>query len=149
MVPTQVKSIESRILDVAMGPYHTVCLTDNGKVITMGQNSEAQLGKGHSKTSQRPWPEVVKLMADKEVTLVAAGSSFTVVGTNENVVYFSGTRYITPFSRPSTREVFSQSFGSRIATPAEKPLSESDIHTMMQLENMRYNTMHTCSRFSY
>ncbi len=137
MVPTKVKSIKSKIVDLAMGPTHTVCLTDDGKVITMGQNSEAQLGRGHSRSYQRPWPEVVKAMIDKEVTLVAAGSSFTVVGTNENVVYFWGTRYVTPFSRPNTREVFSRSFGSRMATPADKPLSESDIYSMMQLEHVR------------
>lgn len=68
---------------------------------------------------------------------MSAGSSFTVAGTNENVVYFWGTRYISPYTRPNTRDVFSQSFGSRMATPADKPLNESDIHTMMQLENAR------------
>ena len=120
-----------------MSPNHTVLLTDHGKVITMGQNSDAQLGRGHSRSYSRSWPEIVKSMVDKEVTLIAAGASFTVVGTNENVVYFWGTRYVSPYTRPSTREVFSQSFGSRMATPSDKPLSESDVHTMMHLESMR------------
>ena len=60
-----------------------------------------------------------------------------IIGTNENVVYFWGTRYVSPYTRPSTREVFSQSFGSRMATPSDAPLSESDVHTMMHLESMR------------
>ena len=30
-----------------------------------------------------------------------------------------------------------QSFGSRMATPADTPLSESDLHSMMNLESMR------------
>ena len=112
-----------------MGTNHTVCLTDQGKVITMGQNNDAQLGRGHSKSNARSRPEVVKAMEDKEVTLMAAGSSFTVVGTNENVVYFWGTRYASPYtSRPSTHDLFSQSFGSRMATPSDTPLSESDLH---------------------
>ena len=34
--PTKVKSIKSRIVDLAMGPNHTVCLTEDGKVITLG-----------------------------------------------------------------------------------------------------------------
>ena len=137
LVPTKVKSIKNRITDIAMSPNHTVLLTDHGKVITMGQNSDAQLGRGHSRSYSRSWPEIVKSMVDKEVTLIAAGASFTVVGTNENVVYFWGTRYVSPYTRPSTREVFSQSFGSRMATPSDKPLSESDVHTMMHLESMR------------
>ena len=53
------------------------------------------------------------------------------------MVYFWGTRYVSPYTRPSTREVFSQSFGSRMATPSDTPLSESDLHTMMHLESMR------------
>ena len=44
---------------------------------------------------------------------------------------------MSPYTRPSTREVFSQSFGSRMATPSDAPLSESDVHTMMHLESMR------------
>ena len=81
---------------------------------------------------------MVKVMEDKEVTLIAAGSSFTVVGTNENVLYFWGTRYASPYTtRPNTRDLFSQSFGSRMATPSDTPLSESDLHSMMNLESMR------------
>ena len=41
-----------------MGPNHTACLTDAGKVITFGRNSEAQLGRGHARTVAGP--DVVK-----------------------------------------------------------------------------------------
>ena len=41
-------------MDVAMGPNHTVCLTDAGKVITFGRNSEAQLGRGHARSVAGP-----------------------------------------------------------------------------------------------
>lgn len=68
---------------------------------------------------------------------MAAGSSFTIVGTNENVVYFWGTRYASPYTRPNTRDLFGQSFGSRMATPSDTPLSETDLHSMMNLESMR------------
>lgn len=80
LVPTKIKAIKHKIVDVAMGPNHTVCLTETGRVITMGQNSDAQLGRGHARSFSRSWPEIVKPMADKDVTLVAAGSSFTIVG---------------------------------------------------------------------
>ena len=85
LTPTRVKSIKSRIMDIAMGPNHTVLLTDQGKVITMGQNSDGQLGRGHSRSYSRSWPEIVKTMLDKEVTLIAAGASFTVVGKGRSI----------------------------------------------------------------
>ena len=69
------------------------------------------------------------------------------LGTNENVVYFWGTRYVSPYTRPSTREVFSQSFGSRMATPSDAPLSESDVHTMMHLESMRKGKKHVFKKY--
>ena len=50
----------------------------------MGQNYDAQLGRGHARSYTRSSPEMVKAMADKEVTLIAAGSSFTVVGKHKD-----------------------------------------------------------------
>ena len=48
-------------------------------------------------------------MANKEAVVVSCGASFTAVGTSENVVYFWGTRFISPYStRPSTRDAFGQ-----------------------------------------
>ena len=52
LVPTKVKTMRNTIIDVAMSPNHTICLTDQGKVITMGQNTDAQLGRGHSKSNR-------------------------------------------------------------------------------------------------
>ena len=141
LVPTRIKTIKERIVDVAMAPFHTVCLTEHGKVLTMGRNSEAQLGRGHTDcTSGTSRPKQVKAMKDKEVTLISAGSTFTVVGTSENVLYFWGTRhYNTMSTRPNTRDIFNHSFGTRIATPLDKPISESEVHSMLQLESMRRN----------
>ena len=81
------------LVDVSMGPDHTVCLTEHGKVVTMGRNIEAQLGKSHNHSGGGK-PYLVKSMSEKEVSLISAGATFTVVGTTENVVYFWGTRHI-------------------------------------------------------
>lgn len=72
LIPTRINSIKAKIVDVSMSSRHTVCLTDTGKVITMGRNEEAQLGRGHSRGS-RYGPELVKSMAKKDVLLIAAG----------------------------------------------------------------------------
>ena len=65
LTPTRVKSVRQPIVDVAMGPNHTVLVTDKGHLIAMGRNSEAQLGKGHARSVSGP--EVVKAMTAKEV----------------------------------------------------------------------------------
>ena len=83
-----------------MGPDHTVCLTEHGKAVTMGRNIEAQLGKGHTHSGGGK-PYLVKAMAEKEITLISAGATFTVVGTTENVLYFWGTRHIRYYKRVS------------------------------------------------
>ena len=66
LTPTRVKALRNQpIVDVAMGPHHTMCVTDKGHLIAMGRNSEAQLGKGHARSVSGP--EVVKAMTAKEV----------------------------------------------------------------------------------
>jgi alpha-tubulin suppressor-like RCC1 family protein len=64
LVATRVRSLKhAAIVDLAMGPNHTVCLTDSGKIITFGRNSEAQLGRGHARSVAGP--DYVKAMSNK------------------------------------------------------------------------------------
>ena len=135
LVPTRVRAVKNPIVDVAMGPNHTVCLTDMGKLISFGRNSEAQLGRGHARSVTGP--DFVKAMQNKEVTMVSCGATFTVVGTNENVIYFWGTRFISPMTRPNTRDAFNQSFGARLASPNGQPLSDAEVRLMVQRERER------------
>ena len=45
----------------------------------MGRNIEGQLGRGHTDfNTGASKPQMVKAMKDKEATLIAAGSTFTV-----------------------------------------------------------------------
>lgn len=132
LVPTRVKSVKHPIVDLAMGPNHTACLTDAGKLITFGRNSEAQLGRGHARSVVGP--DFVKLMQDREVNVVSCGATFTIVGSNENVIYLWGTRFMSPIARPSTRDAFNQSFGARLASPADQPLTEAEVRAMVQRE---------------
>ena len=48
-------------------------------MVTMGRNIEAQLGRGHTEfNTGASKPQLVKALKDKEVTLIAAGATFTV-----------------------------------------------------------------------
>ncbi len=71
-------------------------------------------------------PDVIKALNGKEVNHVSCGSTFTVVGTNENIIYFWGTRFISPVSRPNTRDAFNQSFGARLAA-AEDQMTDEEV----------------------
>lgn len=71
LTPLRVKSLRHRVVDLAMGPFHTVCLTEQGKVVTMGLNPDGQLGRGN--TQSHPGPAVVKSMADSEVLHAQCG----------------------------------------------------------------------------
>ncbi len=138
LVPTRVRAVKQRIVDLDMGPNHTVCIAEDGKLVktkniynlfllcasdrrtlsqllqvSMGRNSEAQLGRGQARAVAGP--DLVKTMQDKEVSMVSCGATFTVAGTTENVLYFWGTRFISPLTRPNTRDAFSQTFGAQMA----------------------------------
>ena len=38
-----------------------------------------------------------------------------------------------------TKDLLNTSFGTRLATPLDKPLSDSEVHSMLQLESQRQN----------
>jgi NIMA (never in mitosis gene a)-related kinase len=68
LVPTRVTSLGNvKVIDVSLGLTHTAVLTDTGKVITFGRNSDGQLGRGHTKHS--PNPGYVKPLMNKVVTV--------------------------------------------------------------------------------
>ncbi|XP_021939343.1 serine/threonine-protein kinase Nek8-like isoform X2 [Zootermopsis nevadensis] len=88
----RVKGISYKVADISLGSTHTAVLTESGHVITFGRNAEGQLGRGHRRSASSG-PMMVKSMADKCVTMVQCGPTYTVVGSIENTVYFWGTRY--------------------------------------------------------
>ncbi|CAG0921796.1 unnamed protein product [Notodromas monacha] len=101
LVPTRVTALGNiKVADVSVGLTHTAVLTETGKVITFGRNSDGQLGRGHTRHS--PNPGYVKPLVAKVATMICSGPSFTIVGTVENTLYMWGTRYIMPSSRPNS-----------------------------------------------
>jgi alpha-tubulin suppressor-like RCC1 family protein len=47
---------------IACGPFHTVAVTQDGRIITWGYNKDGQLGLGHKESNEMP-VEVLGLRA--------------------------------------------------------------------------------------
>ncbi|XP_029199657.2 uncharacterized protein LOC114964483 isoform X1 [Acropora millepora] len=90
-VPTAVKVLSKhRVLDVSLGANHSAALVEPGLVYTFGDNQMGQLACGNCKP--RDVPAIVKALEDKTTAMVFCGDGFTVAGTNENDLFFWGTR---------------------------------------------------------
>ncbi|XP_064092354.1 serine/threonine-protein kinase Nek8-like [Macrobrachium nipponense] len=124
VVATRVRSIGCRVVDVAMGPSHTAVLTETGQVLTFGRNCEGQLGKGNTRTVNNH--VLVRCMANRVVTMVQCGSTFTVAGTLENALYLWGTRAVSPVTRPNTQEGFTNTWGQRSVLGSVAALQNKD-----------------------
>ena len=87
-VPTLVRGeLEGRkVLQVAAGGAHTVCVTDDGSVFAFGFNSSGQLGVGNAEN--RLVPTLLRgELKNKSVVQVAAGESHTMFVTGDGLVF--------------------------------------------------------------
>ena len=140
LLPTPVKAVTSKIIDVSMGPHHTVALTENGHLVSFGRSSEGQLG--HTRGRAAGQPNLVRSMMDKTVTMVQCGSTFTVVGTIDNVLYLWGTRRVSQaaagvISRPGSEQPAAAAVGSSRAgssSAAGDPDEPADTQREVQLQ---------------
>lgn len=90
-VPTAVKVLSKhRVLDVSLGPAHSAALVEPGLVYTFGDNQYGQLACNNCKP--REVPAIVKALEEKTTTMIFCGKGFTLAGTNDNDLYFWGTR---------------------------------------------------------
>ena len=88
MVPTLVRGeLEGRkVLHVAAGSDHTMCVTQDGLVFAVGHNAEGQLGVGD--TEDRLVPTLLRgELANKPVLQVAAGTKHTMFVTADGLVF--------------------------------------------------------------
>ena len=88
VVPTLVRGeLEGRkVLQVAAGFSHTVCVTKDGAVVAFGSNFYGQLGFGD--TEKRNVPTLLRgELGNKSVMQVAAGSARSVFVTGDGLVY--------------------------------------------------------------
>merc|ERR1712035_69131 len=80
--------LPEKIVQVAAGGMHTVCLSDTGHVYTFGCNDEGALGRDTTGMTSEMVPGKVAL--EDKVILVSAGDSHTAALTDDGTVYIWG-----------------------------------------------------------
>lgn len=87
----------SRVKEAACGPYHTIILSDNGKVYSSGNNSHGQLGNGTKKTTLAF--QKVSFNGDQLIQKIASGSHSCAISENGQL-YLWGTGAFGEFLFP-------------------------------------------------
>ena len=96
MVPTLVTGqLQGKVVYIAAGYHHTLCITVDGSIFAWGDNTSGQLGVGD--TDERRVPTLVTSLQGKQVVHVAAGPRHTVCTTTNGSVFTWGDQ-VAPWS---------------------------------------------------
>lgn len=116
--PKPIPSLEHvRIIQIASGGYHSLALTDDGKVLSWGHGGHGQLG--HSSIQSQKVPSVVDALANEHVIFIACEGSTSAAITDEGKLYMWGNSKDYQLGVPGLPDVH--------PTPVEvKFLSEDD-----------------------
>ncbi|CAN1180018.1 RCC1 domain-containing protein RUG3, mitochondrial [Linum perenne] len=88
--PVPIPSLEDIcVTQIACGGYHSLALTDEGKVLSWGFGGHGQLGHSSSKENQKI-PLVIDALADQHVVYIACGGSTSAAITEEGKLYMWG-----------------------------------------------------------
>lgn len=85
-VEPELVSIEGKVKSIAAGAYHSLALTDKGKLYAWGMNSRGQLGCGGYCPHETPQ----LVLIDEEVTQMDAGILFSLALTSSGKLYSWG-----------------------------------------------------------
>lgn len=87
--PRPIPGLEGvRIVQIATGGFHSLALTDDGKVFSWGHGGHGQLGHGSVQNGRVP--QVVEALADEHIVYLACGSLSSAVVTDSGKLYMWG-----------------------------------------------------------
>ncbi|XP_065847291.1 RCC1 domain-containing protein RUG3, mitochondrial [Euphorbia lathyris] len=102
--PNPIPSLENvRIIQVASGGYHSLALTDEGRVLSWGFGGHGQLG--HSSIESERTPRVIDALADQNVVYIACGGSSSAAITDKGKLYMWGNGKDSQLGVPGLPEV--------------------------------------------
>eukprot|EP00466_Bigelowiella_natans_P001842 jgi/Bigna1/41899/e_gw1.57.68.1 len=92
--PTLVKALEEeRIVMVSTGEGFTACVTEDGRLFTMGDSSYGQHGDGNTSPARHKPVQVTGVLADKKVVRVGTGGYHIIAQCDDGDVYAWGYNY--------------------------------------------------------
>ncbi|XP_010914285.1 RCC1 domain-containing protein RUG3, mitochondrial isoform X1 [Elaeis guineensis] len=87
--PQPIPSLKDvRIIQIASGGYHSLALTDNGKVLSWGHGGHGQLG--HHSIQNQGVPLVIEALAQENIVFIACGGSSSAAVTDTGKLYMWG-----------------------------------------------------------
>ncbi|KAF3445059.1 hypothetical protein FNV43_RR14752 [Rhamnella rubrinervis] len=102
--PRPIPNLEDvRIIQIASGGYHSLALTDEGKVHSWGYGGHGQLG--HCSTENKKIPTVIEALADERVVYIACGGSSSAAITYEGKLFMWGNAKDSQLGVPGLPEV--------------------------------------------
>ncbi|KAK6919816.1 Regulator of chromosome condensation, RCC1 [Dillenia turbinata] len=102
--PQPIPSLEDvHIVQIASGGYHSLALTDKGKVLSWGHGGHGQLG--HSSIHNQQIPTVIEALAGECITHIACGGSSSAAVTDEGKLYMWGNAKDSQLGVPGLPEV--------------------------------------------
>ncbi|KAK4765835.1 hypothetical protein SAY87_007477 [Trapa incisa] len=102
--PKLLSSLENvRINQLACGGYHSLALTDDGKVLSWGHGGHGQLG--HCSIQSQKEPLVVETLANERVVSIACGGSSSAAVTDKGNLYMWGNGKDSQLGVPGMPEI--------------------------------------------
>ncbi|CAM8906638.1 unnamed protein product [Rhodiola kirilowii] len=95
-----------RVTQIASGGYHTLALTDDGKVLSWGHGGHGQLG--HSNIQSQPVPTVIESLTDQCIVYIACGGASSAAVTDKGKLYMWGNAKDSQLGTPGLPEINTQ-----------------------------------------